>query len=760
MTLHDKMKKIEDKAKKRASPKRNDEKSLNKQVVKEISELKESNKKIAELIQDIKTTTQNVHVENFDNSTKDVKVKNWPKFPDKVTIKNPQVEIKNWPKFPDEVSIKNEKIEIKNWPKQKEFPTKEIVSGINESINNLPESIASQVKQVTQPVIVTNNTLDVFVLDPKTLKRIHPGGGSYAGVGGGGNVITDIRDGTGDSVMDSDNNAVRTTISGNVTVTPGVTGGGTEADAQRVTIANDSTGLLSVDDNGGSLTVDNAGLTELAAAINGSQVDVDLKASDLDLMLGTDFSSVFGTASLISGTPAVKVEEQGTVTVDLGANNDVTIDNSSIVHAEDSAHSSGHDGIMPLAVRNDTLGALAGTDGDYAPFQINASGALYIQEGSALDVSAATVTTTPAVTGGGTETAAQRVTIANDSTGVLSVDDNNGSLTVDNGGTFAVQEDGAALTALQLIDDIIFTDDSSFTTSSNKVAAIGAIRDDIGTDAVDEGDIGAVRMTAKRELNTVIKDAAGNDRGANVNASNEVLVKHADAIPVTDNSGSLTVDSSDLATIAGAVSGSQMQVDIVADGADLLTNTTFNAAFGTAGSADTQVMSVQGIASMTPILADVTGQGDVPITLDGESVTVTATQLDVDDLNAADDEVAVGADAGVTGLSTVFDSDGDNTAQQIKASAGRLYALEISNPNSSDAYVQLFDLATGSVTVGMTTPKQSYFVPAGDGTKDGARDLYLTIPIGFDTAITYACTTTATGSGDPAVGLICNFLFK
>jgi hypothetical protein len=35
-----------------------------------------------------------------------------------------------------------------------------------------------------------------------------------------------------------------------------VVGGGTEATALRVTLANDSTGLVSVDDNGGSLTVD------------------------------------------------------------------------------------------------------------------------------------------------------------------------------------------------------------------------------------------------------------------------------------------------------------------------------------------------------------------------------------------------------------------------------------------------------------------------------------------------------------------------
>lgn len=66
------------------------------------------------------------------------------------------------------------------------------------------------------------------------------------------------------------------------------------------------------------------------------------------------------------------------------------IDN--IVVVEDEQHGSGDSGVMPLAVRNDTLAALAGTDGDYAPFQVNATGALFVQEGAAMDVSAATVT--------------------------------------------------------------------------------------------------------------------------------------------------------------------------------------------------------------------------------------------------------------------------------------------------------------------------------------------------------------------------------
>lgn len=52
-------------------------------------------------------------------------------------------------------------------------------------------------------------------------------------------------------------------------------GGGTEATALRVTLANDSTGLVSVDDNAGSLTVDGTVTANLAAGANNiGDVDV------------------------------------------------------------------------------------------------------------------------------------------------------------------------------------------------------------------------------------------------------------------------------------------------------------------------------------------------------------------------------------------------------------------------------------------------------------------------------------------------------
>ena len=48
-------------------------------------------------------------------------------------------------------------------------------------------------------------------------------------------------------------------------------------------------------------------------------------------------------------------------------------------YAEDAAHTSEDTGNFILGVRNDTLAALGGTDGDYVPFQMNASGALYVE---------------------------------------------------------------------------------------------------------------------------------------------------------------------------------------------------------------------------------------------------------------------------------------------------------------------------------------------------------------------------------------------
>lgn len=109
-----------------------------------------------------------------------------------------------------------------------------------------------------------------------------------------------------------------------------------------------------------------------------------------------------------------------------------------------------------------------------------------------------------AILSGGTARASE-VTLASLNSKVTACDTgavviSGGSVAVTNAGTFAVQVDGAALTALQLLDDAIFTDDAAFTPGTSKVGAIGFILDEVSPDAVDEGDIGAARMNVRRAV--------------------------------------------------------------------------------------------------------------------------------------------------------------------------------------------------------------------------------------------------------------------
>jgi hypothetical protein len=113
------------------------------------------------------------------------------------------------------------------------------------------------------------------------------------------------------------------------------------------------------------------------------------------------------------------------------------------------------------------------------------------------------------------------------------------------------------------------------------------------------------------------------------------------------------------------------------------------------------------------------------------------------------------ADSGGPGLLTVRDADVDNTAQACKTTGGRLYGYHVQNPNASDAWIQFYNLATTAVTVGSTVPKLSFIVPA-----NGAVEAYMSAPFEFDTAITYAATTTAAGGTDPTVGLVGNFFYR
>lgn len=138
---------------------------------------------------------------------------------------------------------------------------------------------------------------------------------------------------------------------------------------------------------------------------------------------------------------------------------------------EDDAHTSLDVGVMALAVRSNTAASTSGADGDYQPLITNTTGHLWV------DASGQTLTV--------------------------------GSHAVTNAGTFAVQVDGAALTSLQLADDVVYTDDTStHATGTSKGTGIMAVANPTDA-AVDANDIGMVAMTLARALKNDITTIAG-----------------------------------------------------------------------------------------------------------------------------------------------------------------------------------------------------------------------------------------------------------
>ena len=286
---------------------------------------------------------------------------------------------------------------------------------------------------------------------------------------------------------------------------------------------------VTIQDGGNTITVDGALTTVSTVSTITNVVHVDDNASTLSIDDG-------GGAITVDGTVAVS----GTVTVGshavTNAGTFVTQENGALLTAaqllDDTVATLGTDtyteaaskGLVIGAVRRDADTTLVNTTNEVSPLQVDANGRLKVEafSGETLPVSltSTTVTGTVAVTQSGTW---DEVGI-NDSGNSITVDapvgtpafvrlsDGAAAITtlpvslasvpshaVTNAGTFAVQVDGAALTALQLIDDSIKVDDAAFTPATSSVSMAGFQADETATDSVDEGDAGAARMTLDRK---------------------------------------------------------------------------------------------------------------------------------------------------------------------------------------------------------------------------------------------------------------------
>jgi hypothetical protein len=74
----------------------------------------------------------------------------------------------------------------------------------------------------------------------------------------------------------------------------------------------------------------------------------------------------------------------------------------------------------------------------------------------------------------------------------------------------------------------------------------------------------------------------------------------------------------------------------------------------------------------------------------------------------------------------------------------------------------VFDLPSASVTLGTTVPKLVIQVTGGNGTNSSSWEEKFTgeAKISFSNAITFAATTTSTGSTAPVSGVLANLQYK
>jgi len=164
-----------------------------------------------------------------------------------------------------------------------------------------------------------------------------------------------------------------------VTTNAGAVGRGT----QRITLASDDPAvalLTTIDADTGSIDTKTPALgnAAMAASVPVTLASDDTNTVDLPNVIGTDGAAGPSKALSVAGTEAggnlqeLLVDSDGHLQID-----SLTLPGGLVGHAEDDVHVTADVGVEALAVRNDTLAALCDTDGDYAPLQVDADGALY-----------------------------------------------------------------------------------------------------------------------------------------------------------------------------------------------------------------------------------------------------------------------------------------------------------------------------------------------------------------------------------------------
>lgn len=282
------------------------------------------------------------------------------------------------------------------------------------------------------------------------------------------------------------------------------------------------------------------------------------------------------------------------------------------------------------------------------------------------------------------------------------------------------------------------TDDAAFTPGTTAITTVGGIYRST-LDTVDDGDSGALAMLDNRILMAHMVDSSGNpisvgggtqyteaDTDASITGTALMFEGAANALLAATGDATNGLDV-DVTRVSGTVTVSATNLDVQSGGADLLTETTgaailtstnFAAAFGTAGTADTQVMSIQGIASMTPV--DVSNAALTEL-----AAAINSNLIDVNIVSGAGSGGTALADDGAFTAGTTQGTPAmgfyqstvtactDGESCTVGITTGR--AMKVALADSAGALLTVASDWTASSAIGSTAPGQMLEAKDFDG---------------------------------------------
>lgn len=383
--------------------------------------------------------------------------------------------------------------------------------------------------------LAANDGVDIGNVDVTSLPALPAGANTIGNIG---TIATSITPGTGTTNLGKAEDAAHTT--GDVGVM--MLGVRQDADTSPVSATGDyhaamfdNAGNLKVAiksgaGTGGFATADANSFTRAVTSVNPSAAVVETSAPSLTNGTVAGLSQTTGGAlrvavttggipGVIEDNPSTGAEEglaimavrQDTLASSTSADGDyamvkvnaqgamyVTGGGGGTQYAEDAVAASGDTGTLALVVRRDTAASSSGTDGDYSTMNVDASGRLHVNVG-ALPSSTNTIEVVGDVAqdsaiGGNPVTVGFRASTATPT-----------AMSADGDSVYAWGDrSGATVITGRLLDD------AAFTPGTDRVVAVGYTADETATDSVDEGDIGAARMTLDRkQITAAYAHAAG-----------------------------------------------------------------------------------------------------------------------------------------------------------------------------------------------------------------------------------------------------------